>query len=860
MTLSCPVFSCIKQEGPSMKFDLGRDLGINFNPTRLPEWTQDFVQEKRIKNGVIITEDSRGNNRKFIKILEVIAINFSIMSDEEQDNTIKKYASLIKTITGDFHIKVITTFSNIDEYVAMARAAYNEEKNESCKNLIAQYIQYLENEGGLDTYRKHYYFIFQLQGEELKGIQSDAEGINIINRKAEEIASGFRSLGNDVLLFTSNEDGKLSEMLYNYYNRETRRYENYNQRVVRIRDDRYKVKELIPDADIPFDLRNLLAPKSIDFNESPSYMVIDGMYRSHFFVRGNTIPNYMLTQGGWLSGIINFGYGYDVDIYFIKDDSSQKLNSIKNTLKWQKYKLINTEAEQENAEEIAENYSGAMWMKQALKGGRESVYDITVLITVWAHTLEELDYRKNEMKKAAITLDVDILECKRYQEEAFYSTGYTMDLRSKLLNVGRRNMTTSAVAAAYPFTAFSLSDKNGIAIGYHRENSSMVLYDPFDSRYANANMSIYGASGHGKSYSLMTLTTRLRYHGVQNFILAPDKQDEFRRICEALGGEFVDIAATSSQRINPLEIRPMSSPVTAYLGGASYSEKSWVIDKIDNLKVWLTYLIPDLTLAEKTQLETILLHLYEEFGMNENNDSIYADEEHTVLKKMPIISDFYEKLKVAADEGRIRRDIVIIMSRFINGACRNMNGETNVDLNNKYIVFGLENIRDEMMAPTMFIILEFIWAKCRQDRTKKKMITIDEGWQLLNGNNKQVGEFVQEIFKVIRGFGGGAIFATQSIVDLFSGRDNYGNAILSCSHSKLILGMENRDLKNIANELGLTQEEAKTIPSQDIGEALFCAGSSHIPIKVKASPSEHQLFTTKREELEKLAMAGMNKQ
>lgn len=840
-----------------MEFDIAKSLGLSFNTSRIPEWTQDFVQEKRIKNGVIITEDGRGYNRRFTKVLEVVAVNFSIMSDEEQDLTIRKYAGLIKSLGTDIHIKVVTTFSNIEEYVALARAAYNEEENDSCKALIAQYIQYLQNEGGLDTYRKHYYFIFRLEGEETRGIQTEEEGVNVLNRKAEEVASFFRSLGNEVITFTSNDDGKLSELLYDYYNRITEGRESYNQRVVRIRDDRQKVCELLPDADIPFDIRNLLAPKSIDFNESPSYVVINGMYRSHFFVRGSTIPNYMLTQGGWLSGIINFGYGYDVDIYFIRDDEEQKLHSIKNTLKWQKYKLFNSEAEQENAEEIAENYSGALWMKQALKGGRESVYDITVLITVWAHTLEELELRKAAMKKAAVTLDVDILECKRYQEEAFYSTGYTMNLRPKLFNVGRRNMTTSAVAAAYPFTAFSLSDKNGIAVGYHRENASMVLYDPFDSRYANANMSIYGASGHGKSYSLMTITSRLRYHGVQNFIIAPDKQDEFRRICQALGGEFIDIAATSKQRINPLEIRPMSSPVTAFLGGNSYSEKSWVIDKIDNLKIWLSYLIPDLTLAEKTQLETMLLHLYEDFGMNEDNESIYIDEAHTQLKKMPVISDLYEKLKEAAAEGAIRQDIVIIMSRFINGACRNMNGETNVDLNNKYIVFGLENIKSDMLAPTMFIILEFIWAKCRQDRTKKKMITIDEGWQLLDGNNRQVGEFVQEIFKVIRGFGGGAIFATQSIVDLFNGTDNYGNAILSCSHSKLILGMENRDLKNISAELGLSREEASMIPSQDIGDALFCAGSSHIPIRVKASPAEHALFTTKREELEKQAREGM---
>ena len=270
-----------------MEFDIAKSLGLSFNTSRIPEWTQDFVQEKRIKNGVIITEDGRGYNRRFTKVLEVVAVNFSIMSDEEQDLTIRKYAGLIKSLGTDIHIKVVTTFSNIEEYVALARAAYNEEENDSCKALIAQYIQYLQNEGGLDTYRKHYYFIFRLEGEETRGIQTEEEGVNVLNRKAEEVASFFRSLGNEVITFTSNDDGKLSELLYDYYNRITEGRESYNQRVVRIRDDRQKVCELLPDADIPFDIRNLLAPKSIDFNESPSYVVINGMYRSHFFVRGS---------------------------------------------------------------------------------------------------------------------------------------------------------------------------------------------------------------------------------------------------------------------------------------------------------------------------------------------------------------------------------------------------------------------------------------------------------------------------------------------------------------------------------------------------------------------------------------------
>ena len=89
----------------------------------------------------------------------------------------------------------------------------------------------------------------------------------------------------------------------------------------------------------------------------------------------------------------------------------------------------------------------------------------------------------------------------------------------------------------------------------------------------------------------------------------------------------------------------------------------------------------------------------------------------------------------------------------------------------------------------------------------------------------------------------------MSIADLFQNERNYGNAILSCSHSKIILGMEKKDLSMINDELGLSSYEASSIVSSSVGEALLCAGANHIPITIKASPFEHQLFTTRRSDL-----------
>ena len=853
-----PLFVLKEQEIKAMDIDIARDFGLNFNKTKLPEWTQDLIPEHSVKDGVVITVDQRGK-RGYIKILEIMAINFPIMSSGEQDMCILGYADLIKGMESSFHIKCITTYSDIEDYIKKARDAYERETSESCKQMIARYIQYLQNEGGLDTYRKHYYFIFTLEPEELHDIKSEAEAISALKRKTESVSSAFRSLGNEVMLDSETDDGRISEILYEYYNRRSSNFETFNSRVKRIQDDREKVRELLPESEIPFDFRNLIAPRSIDFNESPNYMVIDGMYRTHYFVRGATMPSYMLTQGGWLDQMIGFGYGYDIDIYFIRSNYEKKENAIKTTIKISSYKLTQTSPAQDNYEDIQEAAASAQWYKSAIHGGHQSPYEIVVLVTVWANTLEELDYRRKEMLKAARQMDVYLYECKRYQEEAFFSTGFTMDLRSKLLNVGKRNLTTNGVAAAYPFISFNLADKNGIAIGYNRDNSSLVVFDPFDSNYNNANIFIVGGSGGGKTYLLMLLSARLRYLGIQSFIFASEKQEEYMRLCETLGGVFIDLSSTSTHRINPLEIRPLSSPISAFLGGEAYEEKSWVIDKIENVRILLNYLISDLTQAENAQIEVILVNLYRKFGMTDDNDSIYTDETHTEVKKMPVLADLYEDIKKAVYNGELRRDVAVILGKFINGACRNLNGQTNVDLENKYIVFGLEHIKEDMLAPTMFIIMNLVWDKVRQDRTTRKMILFEEGWKLIDDeNNEQVGAFVKKVYKVIRGFGGGAVFATQQADDI--ARSKYGSAIIANSHSKVVLGMEPSEIEKIKYVLGLSDKEALKVARQKKGKALFCAGFNHIPIQVKAFDEEHRQFTTNADELAMQAYEEMKKE
>lgn len=828
--------------------DIAKEFGLSTSRSMSREWTQDYVPVEYIKDGVLILQEN--GRKRYVKVLKVIPINFALKTPDDQDMVIMNFAKWLKSAPSSFQIKVTTEKTNIEEYLALAKKTLAEETNPKCRKVIENYIAYLNKEGRFQTFERHYYLIFEYETQKYgRNATTEDEVIAALNHRAAQIRTDFHTIGNDVLIFTDEDSSiDLAELVYKHYNRRTCMTESFDERVRRIESDSEKVNDLSYGDDLVVqDMRTLLAPKSIDTEESPDYMVVDGMYRGFFYVKSNSYPPVMQTMGGWLQNITNFGYGYETDIFFVKGDPAKKLIAIRNHSKWARYGLNNTEAEQLDYDAKMDNYRGTMFMKTALKAWKEDIYDMVVLVTIHAHTKSEFYERRDIMMDAAIKLDVEFGECKRFQEEGFFANGFYNDLSPKIYNLSHRNLTTSGVAAGYEFTSYSHSDKEGVAMGEHRHNHSLVVYDPFDaSKYANANIAVYGATGHGKTYTLLTLITRLRCQGIQNFVLAPDKQDEFRRVVDAVDGEFIDLSTSSQHRINVFDILPMTSPETKFLGGESYTEKSWLIDKVDNLKVWLHYIIPDLTLKDQTILETILMKMYEDFGITANNESIYENVTDEILKEMPIMQDFYERV-CASNE--LNGDISVILSKFIDGAARNMNGHTNVDLENKFIVFGMENIDKDLLAPTLFMILDYVWGKCRQDKTKKKMISIDEGWQLLNGQDQQVGAFVEHIFKVIRGYGGGALFATQSIADLFQNERNYGNAILSCSHSKIILGMERKDLNMINAELGLSPNEANSIISSSVGEALLCAGANHIPITVKASAYEHKLFTTKRADL-----------
>ena len=171
-----------------------------------------------------------------------------------------------------------------------------------------------------------------------------------------------------------------------------------------------------------------------------------------------------------------------------------------------------------------------------------------------------------------------------------------LKMDSSLEKKSRRNVLTSGAASTYMFTSFEMSDDTGVLLGVNRHNNSLCIVDLFNTKKnKNANLTLLGTSGAGKTFTMQLLALRMRMRGIQCYIIAPIKGHEFRRACNKVGGQYIKIAPGSPHCINVMQIRHTTSPAMDLIDEMDYSENnSMLASKIQQLMIFFSLLIPDM--------------------------------------------------------------------------------------------------------------------------------------------------------------------------------------------------------------------------------------------------------------------------
>ncbi len=808
---------------------------------------QSFIPIRDIRDGIIVTTQG-----EYVKIMEFSPINFGLRSSEERESIITQFASAIRSMPKTVQFKIIARKSDAKPFVEKIREEMETEEYEGCRKLQSELGDMIDYIGETQGISRRFFLIFKYEAPQgIKRKPTFEQISNELHREARAIKNAIERCGNEVLSLDHDDEWTLG-VLYSILCRSESEKQSFGDRELEV-FTRYASNENVDyeeEDSLIIPITDFISPRVIDTRMSPKYMIVDDTYYMFCYLPSAAYP--LKALGGWLTILINMGKGIDVDFWFNKEDILKTQTKLQYKLRYNKIKMRETEDTSQDFDELLAAIESGYYLKQGMASNEDFCYMGTML-TITGENLEELNYKYMTVKRHIVSQSMKIKQCIFQQTDAFIAAMPICTYNKSIWQKSRRNVLTSSLAAAYPFVSYEMTDENGILFGTNQDNGSPVFVDIFDTKkYNNANVAILGSSGSGKTYTLECMALRLRQKQIQVFIIAPLKGYEFARACKEVGGTFVSLSPESGQTINIMEIRKRDDAAEKKLNAGIDAQSSTLIAKIQQLHAFFSLLIKDITAEEKQILDEALIETYERFGITKKEKSLYDPSNPGQYRKMPILGDLHETLR---KHGPDAKRLYNMLTRYVSGSAKSFNQQTNVNLDNKYVVLDVSNLSDEMLPIGMFIALDYVWDKAKENRTKKKCIFIDETWKLIGSSSSpEAARFVTEIFRIIRGYGGSAICATQDLNDFFALEDGkYGEGIINNSKIKLLMKTEPKEAETVSRVMDLTVSETKDIKKLARGTCLLAANFNHVFIDIKATESEHRLITTDRSDLEKYA-------
>jgi len=452
-------------------------------------------------------------------------------------------------------------------------------------------------------------------------------------------------------------------------------------------------------------------------------------------------------------------------------------------------------------------------LRDSLTQGTEKFFQFALYITLYAAAEEEMNKLTDAVENI---LGSRLIYSKKVFYQAEQGFNSTLPLNNDELMV-TFNMNSSPVASSFPFISSDLTSDNGILYGINRHNNSLILFDRFSLQ--NANSVVFATSGAGKSYAIKLELLRSLMLGSEVIIIDPEK--EYKHLCDAVGGTYINISLASENKINPFDL-PRSIGETARPEDII---RSGVISVKGLIRIMLG---GSITSAEDSILDRALLETY-------GKKDITAEADLSKIEA-PVLSDFQEIL--SGLEGGA--DLALRLQKYTGGTFAGLlNSPTTVEMNNQLVCFSVRDLEDELRPIAIYTIVNYIWNVVRSEM-KKRILVIDEAWWLMQ--HEDSAKFMYALIKRCRKYYLGVTTITQDVNDFLVSQ--YGQAIVNNSALQLLLRQSPSAMDLVQKTFNLTEGEKYLLLESGVGEGIFFAGNKHAAIKIVASYTEDQLITT----------------
>ncbi len=583
-------------------------------------------------------------------------------------------------------------------------------------------------------------------------------------------------------------------------------------------------------------MRDLIAPPSLKIESS--YLQLGKRFARTLYVYG--YPRQIFT--GWLSPLINLDEILDISINIYPVESQVVLNNLRRKVgELQASYTINQEKGRVRDPGLEAAIVDAEELRDKLQVGEERFFRFGLYVTMYADSLEELTTMQRKIEGMFGQSLVYTKPASLQMEQAFNST---LPIASDQLQISR-NMSTGAISTCFPFTSTELSRNEGVLYGLNRHNNGLVLFDRFSLE--NANMVVFAKSGAGKSFAVKLEALRSLMLGTEVIIIDPE--DEYRTLSDAVGGSYLRVSLASDTRLNPFDLPRVlddedadnslrANIITLHgllrlmMGGAQAQAGTQTASQAN---------YGALTPAEDADLDVAIINTYAKAGIT--NDPL------THAATPPTMNDLYSMLESMSGNGPA---LAQRLRKYTTGTFSGIfSQQSNVDINNQFVVFNIRDLEDELRPVAMYIILNYIWNKVKSDK-RKRILIVDEAWQLMRYDDS--ANFMFSIAKRARKYSLGLTTISQDVEDFLSSR--LGRAVVANSSLQLLLKQAPSAVDIVADTFKLTGAEKARLSQFPVGEGLFFAGLNHVIIRILASATESDLIQSNPPSIEERYTQG----
>ena len=755
----------------------------------VPKGVQDVIPINAIYDDGIF----KVGKDKFSKSFKFTDINYAVASREDKEAMFLEYSELLNSFDSGATTKITIN-------------------NRRLNRLDFEETILLPLKGDeLDVYRDEYNKMLLEKATGANAIVQDKYiTISVSKKNIEEARSYFARIGADLIAHFGRLGSKCTEL-------ET------DERL-RVFHDFYRVGE---ESSFHFDIRetrrkghdfkDYICPDSMEFEKD--YLKIGDRYARVLFLReyASFIKDDMVAE---LTDL-NRNLMMSIDVIpvpideAVREAESRLLGVETNISNWQRKQNQNN------------NFSAAVPydMEQQRKEMKEFLDDLTTrdqrmmfAVITFVHTADSKAQLDQDTEALLTTARKHLCQFGVLKFQQLDGLNSVMPFGIRKIDTFR-TLTTESLAVFIPFRVQDIYHENGIYYGQNVISKNMIIADR--RLLLNGNAFILGVSGGGKSFAAKgEIINQILASEADVIIIDPER--EYSALVKELGGEIINISATSKSHINAMDMNK------EYGDGANP-----VILKSEFIMSLCEQLIggENLGAKQKSIIDRCTASVYRAYQQSGYTGTV------------PTLRDFREEL-LRQDEPEAR-EIALAIELFTNGSLNTFAKPTNVDTDNRLICYDILDLGKQLMPIGMLVVLDSILNRITQNRAKGKntYIFIDEIYLLFR--HEYSANFLFTLWKRVRKYGAYATGITQNVDDLL--QSHTARTMLANSEFIIMLSQASTDRMRLAELLNISDRQMSYITDVEAGHGLIKVGSSLVPFanKFPKNTKLYKLMTTK---------------